>query len=837
MRSLLCILTLLMVVASAMGQSLSGFIYDHTNAPVPFANVYVKNSTYGTSADDQGRYYLQFQDPGVYEIVFSAVGFEMQEAKVIIGHREDAVKNVWLSTDEQELREITVSAKRRDPAYEIIQKAIDQKEHWNHQYNSSSCTVYIKAGEVITEKEKKKRERQLKREEEEAKKEAEELEDEDVFAAEKKKREAEIKKLAGSRNMVEVQMRRHYQYPNEIKEIREGYKKFGNDYGLFYTTTNEADFNFYDNLMSMGNLNELPVVSPLHFTSVITYKFKLEEITFEDNRQLFKIKVTPRKKGNASWEGYIWVWDELFCLKRVDLELDKQGLMIFQSFHIDQEYALQEDSLTLLKRQEFDYTSKSGKRQFAGNTVVRYDEYEINPAFDKRFFRNEVAVTTQEAYDRDSTYWDEIRPEPLTEAEQRYQRVKDSIMAVQTSEVYLDSMDSVFNRVTFMDVLYEGIAFTKRKEKKYYSFSSLAGLVNFWEIGGLRLGPGAYYFQKWKNEKLIFMGTSLDIGLRNQDVKGNVLARYRYDPMHLGYVGFWAGKMFNTIVDNDALTNLFQRSNWIEEYRVNVYHTRELFNGLNSILVFQYVDRLPIDQYQFGDLTADWFGGNEPLTFQRYQTSIISLTLQYTPFQKYMTEPYRKVVLGSKWPTISAKYERGVPALLGSDINFDFVEASIFQNFKLATLGTTSYHVKGGKFINTQDLRYVDYKIFPRGDKYFFASLMQSMQIQDTTLYARDIYVQAHLVHHFNGAFTNLIPLVKRLGIHTVFGMSGLYIQESNYQYGEIFGGVERSFKANRARWRIGVYFVDAVSNYSSIEPRIKFAINRYSLRDQSWGY
>ena len=131
----------------------------------------------------------------------------------------------------------------------------------------------------------------------------------------------------------------------------------------------------------------------------------------------------------------------------------------------------------------------------------------------------------------------------------------------------------------------------------------------------------------------------------------------------------------------------------------------------------------------------------------------------------------------------------------------------------------------------------MDYKIFPRGDQYFFASLMQSMQIQDTTLFANDLFVQAHYVHHFNGAFMNLIPLVNKLGIHTVVGASGLWIKDSQYQYGEWFGGVERYFKASRARWRIGIYYVDAVSSIGRIEPRIKFAINRYSLRDQSWGY
>lgn len=818
-------------------QSISGFVYDETNAPVPFANVYLKNTQRGTAADAQGKYYLQLNDPGVIDLVFTAVGYETQELKIKVLHQENLVKNVWLKVDELELEEVSISARRRDPAYDIIAKAIDNKKRWNSQFASSTCEVYIKAAEVISEKEKKKREKEKKQQEPEEKRRKNEETEEDPDAIAKREHQAAINKIAGSRNMAEVQMTRYYQRPNSIKEIREGFKKYGSSYGLFYTSTNEADFNFYDNLMSMGNLNELPVISPLHPTSILTYKFKLEETIAGGDEFIYRISVTPRKKGNATWEGEIFIVNNLYYLEKVDLSLSEEGLMIYRDFNIKQEFEMNKDSLVLLKRQEFDYSSKDGRTTFTGNTIARYENYEINPTFEKRFFKNEVAVTTQEAYDRDSTYWDRIRPEPLTPDEQRYQHVKDSIIAVTTSEVYLDSLDSAYNRITFLDIIWEGVGFSNRMKKQFIYFPSIPAFLNPFEIGGLRLGPSAYYFKKWKNEKSIGIGGRLDVGVRNQDVKGSLSVSYRFDPMHLGTVGAYGGKMFNTIVDNDAVTFLFQRSNWIEEYRFNPFVSRELVNGLQGTITLEFVDRLPIDQYQFGPLTEDWFGGNEPLKFNRYQTFIANFKLQYTPFQKYMTEPYRKVILGSKWPTFIATYRRGIPDVFGSDINFDYAELAVRQSFKLRTIGTSSYHVKSGKFYNKQDLRYVDYKIFPRGDRYFFASLMQSMQIQDTTLFANDLFVQAHYIHHFNGAFMNLIPLVNKLGIHTVVGASGLWIKDSGYQYGEWFAGAERYFKASRARWRVGIYYVDAVSNFSRIKPHVKFAINRYSLRDQSWGY
>lgn len=833
------VLTLLLATLcnTLAGQSISGFIYDETNAPVPFANVYIKNTQAGTAADAQGKYYLQLNDPGVVELVVTSVGYKTLELSVQVEHREGVVKNIWLELDQQELEEVSISARRRDPAYEIIANAIDQKPQWNNQFERSKCDVYIKASEVITEKEKKKREREKKRQElEEKRKENEETEEDPDAIAERKRKEA-INKIAGGRNMAEVQMTSYFERPNNLKEIREGFKKYGDIDGLFYTSTNEADFNFYDNLMDLGQLNELPVISPLHPASIVTYKFKLEETILENGEFVYRISVSPRKKGNASWEGQIWIVNNSYYIKKVDLTLSEEGLMVYRDFRIQQEFEMNQDSLVLLTKQEFDYTSKGGGQVFTGNTKARYENYEINPQFEKRFFRNEIAVTTQDAYEKDSTYWDKIRPEPLTKDEQRYQHVKDSITAVTTSEVYLDSIDSVYNRVTFMDIIWDGIGFSDRKKKRYLYFPSVPALINPFVIGGARLGPSVYYFKKWENEKYLGVGGQIDVGMRNQDVKGNVNLRYRYDPMHQGTIGFFAGKTFNVIVQNDAVTFLFQRSNWIEENRFSPYITRELANGLQGTAIFEYVERLPIDGYDFGPITEDWFGGNTPLSFSRYETFITTLRLDYTPFQKYMTEPYRKVILGSKWPTFSVTYKRGIPNLFGSDINFDYAELGIYQQFKVRTLGTSSYRVKSGQFFNKQDLRYVDYKIFPRGDQYFFASLMQSMQIQDTTLFANDLFVQAHYVHHFNGAFMNLIPLVNKLGIHTVVGASGLWIKDSQYQYGEWFGGVERYFKASRARWRIGVYYVDAVSSIGRIKPRIKFAINRYSLRDQSWGY
>ncbi|MGB1039294.1 MAG: DUF5686 family protein, partial [Flavobacteriales bacterium] len=425
-------------------QSISGFVMDENNAPVPYANIFVKSTQQGTSTDGNGQYTYQFNNHGIYTIVVTAIGFETQEFTVSIGGNKEVVKNIWLKTDVKKLKEFEIKSKGRDPAYGIIKNAIKNKERWNTQIQSSKCEVYIKGKEIISEKERKKRERRERqsRRQEEIQEQAKEKTDEELFDEAEKKRKKEIYKLANSINMMEVKMERHFQAPNKVKEIRSAYKKYGNTFGLFFKNTIQNEFNFYDNLMNLYKLNEVPLVSPLNSLSVLTYKFKLIETKFDEGIMVFKIQVTPRKKGNATWEGHIWIRDNSYNIDKVDLSLHKGGLLKYTDFRIQQEYSFNEDSVLLTYKQVFDYVEKSGRTSFTGNTTVVYSNYQLDVEFPKRYFGNEVGVTTAEAYERDSTYWDKIRPQPLTKKEQRFQFIKDSIHDYVNSPAYLDSVDS-----------------------------------------------------------------------------------------------------------------------------------------------------------------------------------------------------------------------------------------------------------------------------------------------------------------------------------------------------------------------------------------------------------
>jgi len=117
---LVAILISLGFPAFAQQITVSGKITDEHNAPVPFASIYIKNTTKGTSANSEGLYSLQLT-PGTYEIAYRAVGYKQESRKIVVTASQ--VINVVLATEAYELQGVRISS-GEDPAYAIIRKTI-----------------------------------------------------------------------------------------------------------------------------------------------------------------------------------------------------------------------------------------------------------------------------------------------------------------------------------------------------------------------------------------------------------------------------------------------------------------------------------------------------------------------------------------------------------------------------------------------------------------------------------------------------------------------------------------------------------------------------------------
>ena len=106
--------------------------------------------------------------------------------------------------------------------------------------------------------------------------------------------------------MVEMQLTLHHQAPNKYKEIRNAFSVYGNQYALFIPTLSDINFSFYKNLVKLNSITDVPIISPISNTAILSYKYKLLETQIKEDGQLvYKIKVIPKKKGTLLYrESY-----------------------------------------------------------------------------------------------------------------------------------------------------------------------------------------------------------------------------------------------------------------------------------------------------------------------------------------------------------------------------------------------------------------------------------------------------------------------------------------------------------------------------------------------------
>ncbi|MCF8220511.1 MAG: DUF5686 family protein, partial [Cryomorphaceae bacterium] len=789
---------------SSVGQRfLKGTVLDEKKNPIPYAKVYVKNDPSLRTVSDVGGYFEMGLMPGEYYLVVTATGYEDREYYLGLGDVDVSKTYQLFPPNLKDIEDVVVSVKKSNPGREIMLRVVNKRDSINPWNYPHTVDVYIKASEKLEfpPKEKQKKEE-----------------------SEERPFEEPTDTLSNRMNLVEVQMNRSYAPPNKVKEIRNAFDLYGNAQNLYYTTTVKSNFNFFENLLHLDDLHETPVSSPISIPGILSYKYRLEEKYEENGQMISRIKIIPRNTATTTLEGYIWIIDSLWLVKKLSLTMNKGNLLIYDHFEINQEFEHPGDTLCVLTKQTLNYGVKYKSETSNASTTALFSNYNFKPNFPAKFFNTEVAVTEQSAYEKDSTFWGQTRAIGLSEEEKRFIFLKDSITEAHNKKEYLDSVDAVFNKITALKILWFGVEHRNRAKKQQFSYGSLATMVQPIGIGGPRIAPNFGYFKKWENQRTYDFYTRISYGFLNRDPKGVIWNRYRFDPFHQGEISASISHEFDVIRGYDAITQIYRRNNFIEATQLNVGINYELVNGLYAGANLNFAERRSLTDFKFLELADEFIPNDSAMIFDPYQASIVSFDLSFVPKQRYMREPYRKVVLGSAWPTLSIYYKKGVSGLFGSDINYDYVSFAIQQNLKLGLLGNTSYRLLTGTFLTIKDVREPDLRYQRRSDPIWFSNPLYSFQGLDTTLPTKSWVHEAHFVHHDNGAILNKIPFMKKTRIGLVIGGGAMYVQEHNYQHYELLAGLERNFKIFRSRLRIGIYGCASDGNKSM--PHVNYKVS-----------
>lgn len=808
--------TLLLVIglaSHAQSFRLSGKVTNTRGEPLAFVTIQLKEQGIGTASKEDGSYAMNLE-VGQYNLVVSMIGYKTQIINIVLN--KDYPLDISLEEEQKNMDELVIKVKYKDRAEDLVKNVIRRKDEIMAASGAYSAQLYIKAQLQDSSRKKEKAKT-------------------DSATAGK---DVEIQGMS----MAEVLLHLDHASDERIKEQRLAVKKDGNTEGMFYLTATEGSFNFYNNLIKVPQLSQVPFLSPISYSGLLAYRFRTLKIEKKNGHKYYTISIRPRQLSNATVEGEVTIQDSIFAITHARFTFPPYHLPEYDFFQVEQKFEYVQNKAWVMTREEFNYYSKSSKRKISGQTIIAFTDYELNKQFPKGHFGVEVSSTAQTAYEKDSSFWKTIRVEPLTNKEVKYVQYQDSVYKITHTPQYLDSIDKVNNRVTWKKMLVFGQTFYNREKERTWVLPAAITLYEPFQFGGGRIHPSFYYFKRYASRKDINILFDISYGFRNHDINGSLQLKRMYNPFNRGFYQVELVRDFDHIYEGDAWINQIQRSSYFLNNYFALVHGLEVANGLFVTTEADLALRRSVAGYKTNPradtLWGDYLDNNKPIAFEPFNATYARVTVKYTPHQRYIREPKEKIILGSKWPTFYASYKKGIPGPIASVVDFDYVEFGIEQKINVGIMGNLRYDMKTGNFFNTRGLRILDYNFQRRGDPFFFMNPDHAFQALDSTFPTFKWYYQAHAVHEFNGALVNKIPIFKLLGLREVAGGGFLYAPERNLTYYEMFGGIERVFKwpfNPLMKFKLGAYVVGSVANRMANPVQFKVGFTTWDVRKNRW--
>ncbi len=763
---------LLLLALPVLGTAqISGKVSDENGEPLPFASVYVRNSTNGTVANAEGKYQLTAPQ-GKQEIVFQYIGYKQKVETVTVGDRPLRL-DTRMSPANLEIGEVVITTE--DPAYKIMREAIAKRKYYRNKIGSSSYDTYIKGFYKLTDAPKK-------------------IMGQDVgdMGGMLDTNRTGVVYLSESVSKVYTQAS-----PERKKEVMISSKVSGSENGFSLNRATLTEFNLYDERLEI----EREILSPLADNSFNYYNFKwLGSIKDENGYTIEKIKVMPKRSSDPTFSGFLYIVDDLWNIAGADLVLTGSAIKqpILDTIRIQQEFVPVEkpDTWVLLTQMTgFKFGVLGFKFNGFFNSV--FSNYNLKPQFDKDFFDKEVFKIEKTANEQDTSYWQSVRPVPLTLEESNDYVKKDSLQKIWKSETFMDSMDRKSNRFKPFDLL-TGYTWNNSYERKTLSFPGAMQWVQFNTVQGLvfDVNPEWTHYTE-HNVKYWKVGGNINYGFVEKRLRGSLELERKFESINYGTLRLSGGINPVQFSDQNPISmalntsyTLFGKQNFMKLYEktfVKAEWRQFIAPWLNIRGSAEWADRKWLDNqtdYNWSkkkdrEYTPNYPAQPEPADQTFPGLFALNAEIRIRIGQTYSTYPYFRSFDESKWPNIFLRYRKAIPGIAGSDADFDFMQVQVSKNdVSWGLVGYSELNVSAGAFLRKSALGFMDL-YHPRGNQTFAANPQDySRSFFMLPYYAYSTnqpYVEGHWQHHLQGWLFDKSPGVRKLNWKEVIGASVLY--------------------------------------------------------------
>ena len=804
-----------MLSLASYSHQLSGIISDLEGKPIPFASIFIKELSTGTTSNIEGQYQLDLPE-GEWMLHYRYMGFKTKDVKINMS-QNDLEMNIALAPQTYHLKEIKVLANGEDPAYYVMRKAIAMGEYYTKQVSDYTTQVYLKGSGKVTSVPR-------------------------LFKNKLAKEGITVNKTFVTENISKI----HFQLPNKIEEEVLSVRSSGLD-----DQVNPMQFT----TINLYNTREEGFISPLDKAAFSVYKFQFISIFEDQGRTINQIKVIPKRKGKDLFRGTINISETYWNIHSADLKLklpmthvhmrqmyapiDKDVWMpvsldynikfkamgfafkgmyvasikdykITLNPNVDHNYLKQvdlaqkqetEDINNLENAQESKVLSTKEKKRknqikelFAKEDMTNSDMRKLNRLMEKDNATKEKIKQPLEikiekvkmakgAKDRDSIFWDEMRPIPLSKDEQISFVQKDSIVKKKNTPEYKDSVRTANRKFKFDHILF-GKTYKYKESNSRLSTPGLLSIdkVSYNTVQGFTLETPFSYTKEDTIGHFFQTKSSLKYAFSRQHLDFSIESRYRYNGMKRAWLGFKAGSEavdFNSRSGilpllNTSISLLYKQNNLklYDKNYISIWHQTDLTNGLNLFTKLEYANRKQLhnnNSYYIAGPRKNEYSSNipkgiAPALVQNNKALTLTARLEYTPHHRYyISKGVKRMTYFHSQPTFALLYKQGIKNVLNSETDFSFLEASIKQNFEVGFNDYLAYDIKMGSFLSNNQSYFADYRQFGTNKPTFMlGGNMNTFRLLDYYQYATNKeYAEAHIQYTSDRFLLKRLPILN----------------------------------------------------------------------------
>lgn len=827
MKSTILLFFCLLFTLPISAQVLKGKITDTSGETVPDATIYIQETAQGITADDKGNFRTTLKK-GRYTCEFSSLGYERKIVPVDILN-ENTELNVELEKKIYAVKEVIISSKREDPAYSIMRKAIAMAPFYLHQIKEYESETYVKGTVKV---EKIPAILKLTADSKELKNIVNKLfviesQNEVTF---KVPNTYEQKVLAFSSSIpadidadqaLEVMTANIYD-PKAMDRISPLAPGAFNYYKFTFEGMTTEGQHIINKIRVRPKMKNSKLVSGWLYIIENTWNVKSADLSATEFGITVRFTATYNEVRPDAF---------LPTAYDIDMKLDLMGMKASGKYYSSVQYKTVELNESIVNRKETENRSptqlvpeksKTKKQQKARQkleALAQKEQLTTREAYkmaklmqdavepdEKKKQRESLEIISDDsqikvtadslAQSRDSLYWDAIRDLPLRKDEIVSYQIKDSLKTVMDS---LDSKDSFHNRSAgnWIGKIITGESFSFAKKYNFGYSGLLQACPQYNFADGFWLGQRFTFNANIGKGKSFFLAPSVYYTTARRSINWQIDGIYKYAPFRNGYLSVSGGHTtadFNgtdgTLRLINSLSSLIFGENPVKFYEnkfILVSNTIELTNGMPFTAGISYEKRNALENRQsynfFGNKPSSNLphGQVQPMPDNRALKT--KLRISYTPRYHYRNNNGRKVYAYSYYPTLSVRYDKGIPAGSGRTSSFDKLEGSIAHTIKIDEFNRFDYSANIGKFLSSEHVYFPDFKHFNTNELFITgSSLNNSFSLLDNYAWSTDKqWLQAHLNYTSGYLLFKRIPFLQSYLFNESLHARTLWVPGKNY--------------------------------------------------------